>query len=998
MLPLSGVGRSVSNRILSAPLWRIALPLLLLALSFHPPIRELYAQSDYSAMAAEKLSAMSVTERVGQLFLVTFPGNDVALEDDIVELITEYHIGGVVLRSDSDNFAGGSNIAAETAGLINDLQQVALIGASTLMTDTEVSDAVPPTATPLPSGSALPLLIAIQQDGDGPPIDQLLTGISGLPSPMAIGATWQPSVAGQVGEISGRELGALGVNMLLGPSLDIVTSSPAVGGNGLGVNTFGGSPYWVGQMGRAYVEGIHIGSQGRMVVFVRHFPGVGSSDRPLGSEVATVGRSIEELRAFELIPFAEVTDLNNDPAAITNGVMTTHVRYQGFSGTAQAATGPITFDGQALQQLLALPEFAPWRTGGGLVVSDSLGSQAVHLFYDETGAEFPHRRVARDALLAGQDLLYIDDFALEPDDFAAQMANVRDTINWFQERYAVDPTFQVRVDDAVLRILQQKLELYAGDFQVENVLVQTGDLAERLNQPDDAATIFRVAKNAISLLVSSQAPLPRSLRPDDRVVIFTDLREARQCSNCAPQPYISPTALEEMILAFYGPEGSDQIQLNRIRSFTYADLKDFLTTAPEATPSPATPTPTTAPPATPGEPASGATPTTLPSPTPSVAESVGQALEAANWIIFAALDVNPAEPASDALNLFLAQRPDIVSDSNIVVLNFSTPYHLDTTELSKLSASFAVYSKIEVAVEAAVQALFQESPVAGAPPISLPSINYDLNVITQPDPDQIIDLYIEQDGNLQAPARELPLEVVVGETLHLVTGEIVDHNGNPVPDGTPVQFLQTDRLQGFTSIVSQQPTQGGVARLDYVLEAQTGLFRITAVSGGATNSQQVDIIIGENVRIVVVTLTPAPTPMDTPTVAPTETLEPTPVPTATATPTPVPPPPEPGLSISLSTFSNLLGFVTGLTLTSILGIVLGQRLRLSGPSALLRLLLWGLLGSLALYNYYLLQLPGSSWLSSLGNWAALVATAGGGMVGLLLAAQVMQRDSSPDAG
>jgi hypothetical protein len=239
---------------------------------------------------------------------------------------------------------------------------------------------------------------------------------------------------------------------------------------------------------------------------------------------------------------------------------------------------------------------------------------------------------------------------------------------------------------------------------------------------------------------------------------------------------------------------------------------------------------------------------------------------------------------------------------------------------------------------------------------------------------------------------------VVGDTLHLVTGEIVDHNGNPVPDGTPVQFLQTDRLEGFTSFISQQPTEGGVARLDYVLEAQTGLFRITAVAGAATNSQQVDIIIGENVRIVVVTLTPAPTPTETPTVAPTATLTPSPVPTATATATPTPLPPEPGLSISLTTLSHLLGFFVGLALTGVASIVIGHRSRLSGPSAFLRLLLWGLLGGLVLYNYYMLQLPGSNWLAALGNWAGLVVTAAGGVIVLLVAAQAMQRISSPNAG
>ena len=57
----------------------------------------------------------------------------------------------------------------------------------------------------------------------------------------------------RVGEIVGRELSAVGVNMLLGPSLDtLVLPRPDPVGS-LGVHTFGGDPNWVAQMGRAYI-------------------------------------------------------------------------------------------------------------------------------------------------------------------------------------------------------------------------------------------------------------------------------------------------------------------------------------------------------------------------------------------------------------------------------------------------------------------------------------------------------------------------------------------------------------------------------------------------------------------------------------------------------------------------------------------------------------------------------------------------------------------------
>ena len=54
------------------------------------------------------------------------------------------------------------------------------------------------------------------------PHTQLTVGMSPLPSPMALGATWKPDDAFNVGKVVGTELAAVGVNLLLGPSLDVL--------------------------------------------------------------------------------------------------------------------------------------------------------------------------------------------------------------------------------------------------------------------------------------------------------------------------------------------------------------------------------------------------------------------------------------------------------------------------------------------------------------------------------------------------------------------------------------------------------------------------------------------------------------------------------------------------------------------------------------------------------------------------------------------------------
>jgi beta-N-acetylhexosaminidase len=298
---------------------------------------------------------------------------------------------------------------------------------------------------------------------------------------------------------------------------------------------------------------------------------------------------------------------------------------------------------------------------------------------------------------------------------------------------------------------------------------------------------------------------------------------------------------------------------------------------------------------------------------------------------------------------------------------------------------------LDAFVDAAVRALFQESPLAGRSPVDVEGIRYDLFQVTNPNPEQVIELYIVDQGTLKSPPGEEPLEVLPGATLRLQTGVIVDHNGNPVPDGTPVQFVQQDRLQGFVNVIGEQPTVAGIANLDYLLEARAGNFRITAASGEARSSQEVDIVIGENAVVSVNTPTPAPTNTATPTLtpsltptpspSPSPTSTPTPEPTATVTPEPLPPAPE--AQTVVDEFQLLLGFGLGLVITGGAGFAVGRNQGL-GATQSVRCVLWALLGALIAYNYYALGLPGASMLESLGSWGGLLVTLFGGLLGLLI--------------
>jgi len=294
------------------------------------------------------MDGMSVEEKVGQLFLVTFAGSDSGLGSDAAELIMEYRVGGVVLLTDNGNFTNAENSPLQVANLTNSLQALA--------------SSQPLTGTT----TFVPLFIAITQDGDGFPYTEITAGVTEAPNNMALGATWNVNNAEKIGEVVGRELGAMGLNMLLGPSLDVLDNPrPGLKGD-LGTRVFGGDPYWVGEFGQAYIRGVHQGGEGRVAVVAKHFPGLGGSDRRADEEVATVQKSLQELRKIELAPFFAVTQLKeDDPQAMADALMTSHIRYRGFQGNIRQLTRPISFDPQALQALMALSEFEPWRSGGG---------------------------------------------------------------------------------------------------------------------------------------------------------------------------------------------------------------------------------------------------------------------------------------------------------------------------------------------------------------------------------------------------------------------------------------------------------------------------------------------------------------------------------------------------------------------------------------------------------------------------------------------------------
>ena len=904
-------------------------------------------QSADEAWLDEMLARMTTADKVGQLFLVTFDGNSADARSIIAHLIQVLRVGGVILSPENENFSNDLSAPEQVLSLITALQGLTFSESSpvTITRTVPLTVTVPLGETPPLSAAevfttstvvtftevitfppqGIPLLIAVYQEGDGHPFTALRGGFTDLPSNMAVGATWNDGNAEAVGRIVGQELEAVGVNFLLGPSLDVLRS-PRPGQSGdLGTRVFGGDPYWVGRMGKAYIRGVHQGSNGRVATVAKHLPGLGASDRSLEEEVATVDKSLQDLRLIELPPFFAVTQ--SGPITDTaDALLTAHIRYRGFQGNIRSVTPPISLHAPGMQQIMAQAELVPWRQAGGVLVSDSLGVPAIRRYYSPVLDAFPHRQIALDAFQAGNDLLTLSRFSLD-DSWDEQVRNIEDTLLFFQARYEADDNFRTRVDQSLRRILRLKRRI-CSDFSLDACTGSAEALARIGMHGTSRGTVTQIAQEAVTLLYPSAdelaLSLPRPLRPDENVLLFTDTREARDCGLCPLFDLLNPQALRATILQMYGPDATGQVDPERITARSFAGLRSFLAF---------------------GSP------------------DLNLLVRDADWIVFAMLDYAPDEyPGSTALKQFLREQAAGLETKNVIVMAYGAPYYLDTTEVSKLTAYYGIYGKTEPFVEASVRALFLDFPPAGQPPVAVEGTGYDLVRQLSPDPEQAISvLWTDQPASAEGTPSP-KAEPKVGDPLNVRTSVILDRNGNPVPDGTPVifhSFYLGQRLERQVEAV----TVGGVAEATIVLEL-AGELEITATSDPALRSQPLLVRLGETTEIL--TPTPTSTPTSTPTFTPTPTLTPSPTPTPTSTPTPTPTPtplpslpPEPRVR-----WVDLAMALLGMIGAGVVVLVAGRGMRLGRGTVdpLLGAALCSGVCGLAGYLYYGLGLPGSHFL------------------------------------
>jgi len=879
--------------------------------AFHPALAQ---EGGEDAFIANLLPRLTPEVKIGQLFIVAFDGTDASEASTIADLIGNFHVGGVILSADHGNIVDdGDRTPTQVARLTASLQSLAARSSTPVQPGTQ--------ATPF-----IPLFVAMEQDGGGPAYSQITSGLTPQPSPMAIGATWNPDIAKEMGRIVGSELSAIGVNFLLGPALDVL-AQPDPNGSDAGVRAFGGDPYWVGAMAGAFVRGLREGSGGRIAAALKHFPGEGGLRR--GTDL--IDESLDQIQRIDLAPyFALMAAASDQTRPLADAVLTSHARFRGFR-SLRGNTDPISVDAAALNTLLQLPPITAWRDQGGLIVSGSLGDEPLRRFYDPTGATVPAEQIALDAFLAGNDVLILNNFSTTASPLdEAEM--IRATVRAFLQRYREDLGFQARVESAVTRILRLKYRLYPG-FQATEVSVVPDNVEAQMQQ--GTAVVATIAQAALTRVYppapqAEAAPLPTPA-PDDSFLIFTDDRLESDCSRCPQRTTLFTTAISQTLTRV------ENVPPERIISLGFADLKAYLARAPAA-------------------------------------RDLSELFVQADWIILAQQDLRADVLQSDAAQLLLRNSAGLLANKRVALFAFGPPYEVSAPDLDAITAGYyALYSIEPPFVESAVRALFGQVQPTGTSPVSIQAVGYDIRAQLEPDPSQAIPLFVGEAAPGSGTPTPEPPSYRVGDDLRIRTGIILDRNGHPVPDGTPVRFTLVYRdAENKTVRPPEAMTVSGVAEVVVRIE-NNGRLEIRASSEPALNSIGLQLRIDERGETIVVTLALPPTP--------THTLMPQPTPsvTPTATPTSTPIAWIDSVTGAEPRRANLIDFIVslmGVTLVSAWGYRVESRRKMEGAiDHAVSLALWGSLCGLAAYTAYALGFPGSDAIrSAFGGWSALAVT------------------------
>jgi beta-N-acetylhexosaminidase len=396
------------------------------------------------------LRKMTLEEKVGQMLMPYYFGGFTSTESpefkELVHQVEQNHVGGLIVGTERAPLGIERSEVYPTAVITNELQ----------------------------SRAKIPLLVGADfETGTGMRLDE---GTS-FPSAMAIGATGDPKLAYEAGQIIALEAHAAGVPWIFVPDADVNNNpdNPIIN-----TRSFGEDPQTVAEFVSHFVRGIE---ENGALATAKHFPGHGNVATDTHLTLAVVPGSRQQLESTELVPFRAAI------AANVSSIMPGHLAVPALEPDS---TVPATLSRNILTGLLR--DEMKFR---GLIVTDAMDMGGVTSLYA------PGEAAVR-SVEAGADVI------LQPPVPDAAFHALVDAVNSGRISTA-------RIDESVRRILQAKARLGLD----KNRLVDIPKLNERFGLPKYESEAQTIADRGVTLLRDSQHLLPLDATKPLRVLLVS---------------------------------------------------------------------------------------------------------------------------------------------------------------------------------------------------------------------------------------------------------------------------------------------------------------------------------------------------------------------------------------------------------------------------------------------------------------------------------------------
>ena len=162
-----------------------------------------------------------------------------------------------------------------------------------------------------------PFLVCVDQEGG--PVQRFRDGFTRLPALARLGELYDRDASAAIARaeehawLMASEMRAVGVDLSFAPVVDLARGNRAIGERALHAD-----PQVVSVLALASLRGMRLAG---MAATIKHFPGHGSVAEDTHFDAAVDPRSLDELRASDLVPFADAIE------AGAEAVMMAHVTY-----------------------------------------------------------------------------------------------------------------------------------------------------------------------------------------------------------------------------------------------------------------------------------------------------------------------------------------------------------------------------------------------------------------------------------------------------------------------------------------------------------------------------------------------------------------------------------------------------------------------------------------------------------------------------------------------